>query len=44
MFSLADRESDEADAKLVNEHRRRVEEEERKRAEKLKVTNSGAII
>lgn len=31
------RESDEADAQLLIEHRRRLDEEERKRAERLKV-------
>lgn len=32
------RESDEADVKLLLEHRRRLDEEERKRAERLKVS------
>lgn len=33
------RESDQADAKLLREHRLRMDEEERKRAENLQVTS-----
>lgn len=37
---VASRESDEADAQLLLEHSRRMDEEERRRAEKLRVSRT----